>query len=79
VPWSLPALRREWDQAKCDVAPWRAENSKGCYSCGLDGPARGLDAWLKSRRGERKGPPAGFPAPKGKRPRRDDRGVRGHQ
>jgi putative transposase len=70
VPWSLAALRREWNQAKGEVAPWWAENSKECYSCGLDGLARGLDAWLKSRNGERKGPKMGFPQPKGKRARR---------
>ena len=28
VPWTLPALRREWNRAKHDVAPWWAENSK---------------------------------------------------
>jgi putative transposase len=28
VPWSLPALRREWNAAKGQVAPWWAENSK---------------------------------------------------
>jgi putative transposase len=73
VPWSLAGLRREWNQAKGEVAPWWAENSKECYSCGLDGLARGLDAWSKSRRGERKGPPAGFPRPKGKGSRRSFR------
>jgi putative transposase len=69
VPWSLAALRREWNQAKGEVAPWWAENSKECYSSGLDGLARGLDAWSKSRNGERKGPKMGFPQPKGKRSR----------
>ena len=28
VPWTLPELRREWNQAKRQVAPWWAENSK---------------------------------------------------
>ena len=28
VPWALPALRREWNRAKHQVAPWWAENSK---------------------------------------------------
>jgi putative transposase len=77
VPWSLPALRREWNRAKGAVAPWWAENSKECYSSGLDGPARGLDAWLKSRRGERNGPLVGFPRPKGKRSRRSFRVTTG--
>jgi putative transposase len=73
VPWSLAALRREWNRAKGEVAPWWAGNSKECYSSGLDGLARGLDAWLKSRNGERKGPKMGFPQPKGKRARRSFR------
>src|SRR6266540_760487 len=28
VPWTLPALRREWNRAKHQVAPWWRENSK---------------------------------------------------
>lgn len=66
VPWSLPALRREWNRAKGEVVPWWAENSKECYSSGLDGLARGLDAWSKSRRGERKGRRPAFLSPRGK-------------
>jgi Helix-turn-helix domain len=33
VPWTLPELRREWNRAKHDVAPWWRENSKEAYSC----------------------------------------------
>jgi putative transposase len=73
VPWSLAALRREWNQAKAQVAPWWAENSKECCSSGPDGLARGLGAWLKSRNGERKGPKMGFPRPRAKRSRRSFR------
>ena len=36
VPWTLPRLRREWNLAKSDVAPWWEENSKEAYSSGLD-------------------------------------------
>ncbi len=61
VPWSLPALRREWNQAKAEVAPWWQENSKEAYSSGLDGLARALQAWSESRAGKRAGPPIGFP------------------
>jgi putative transposase len=42
VPWTLPALRWEWNRAKHQVAPWWAENSKEAYSSGLDGLARAL-------------------------------------
>lgn len=61
VPWSLPALRREWNAAKAEVAPWWAENSKEAYNSGLDALARALDGWSKSRRGQRKGRRVGFP------------------
>ena len=55
LPWTLAALRREGYQAKAGVAPWWAENSKECYSSGLDALARGLDAWSKSRWRQAKG------------------------
>ncbi|MED5815859.1 helix-turn-helix domain-containing protein, partial [Mycolicibacterium sp. 050232] len=61
VGWSLPALRKVWNQRKVSCAPWWGENSKEAYNTGLDGLARGLDAWSKSRKGERKGPVVGFP------------------
>ena len=83
VPWSLPALRREWNRAKGAVAPWWAQNSKECYSCGLDGLARGLEAWSKSRRGERQGAAGRFSAAEGETVAAqfpgEYRGVRGHR
>jgi transposase len=77
VPWTLPALRRPWNRAKAEVAPWWAENSKECYSSGLDALARGLDAWSKSRRGTRKGRRVGFPRFKAKHARRSFRVTTG--
>lgn len=59
--WSLPALRKVWNQRKARCAPWWGENSKEAYNTGLDGLARGLEAWSASRRGQRAGKPAGFP------------------
>ncbi len=61
VPWSLAALRREFNADKQRVAPWWAENSKEAYSSGLDALSRALDAWAKSRRGTRRGRRVGFP------------------
>jgi putative transposase len=61
VPWSLPELRREWNQAKQEAAPWWAENSKECYSSGLDALARALKNWADSRKGRRAGARVGFP------------------
>jgi putative transposase len=48
VPWTLPELRREWNRAKNEVAPWWPENSKEAYSSGLDGLARALRNWSDS-------------------------------
>jgi putative transposase len=70
VPWTLPALRREWNCAKHQVAPWWAENSKEAYSSGLDGLARALKNWADSRHGRRSGRLVGFPRFK-QRGRRD--------
>jgi putative transposase len=70
VPWTLPALRREWNRAKHQVAPWWADNSKEAYSSGLDGLARALKNFTASRHGLRKGRPVGFPRFK-RRGRRD--------
>lgn len=61
IPWSLPALRRRWNAAKAEVAPWWAENSKEAYSSGLDALARALGGFFDSRSGERKGRRVGFP------------------
>jgi len=64
--WTLPALRKTWNSRKHVVAPWWGENSKEAYNSGLDALARGLDAWTRSRRGERAGAPVGFPRFKSK-------------
>lgn len=61
VPWSLPALRRQWNREKDEVAPWWAENSKEAYNSGLDALARALKAFFGSRSGERNGRAMGFP------------------
>lgn len=60
VPWSLPALRREWNREKAGAAPWWAESSKEAYSSGLDALARALEGFSKAKSGERAGA-IGFP------------------
>ena len=77
LSWSLAGLRKEWNRRKDDVAPWWAENSKEAYSTGLDALARGLDAWDKSRKGQRAGAAAGFPKFKSARSRRSVRFTTG--
>jgi putative transposase len=71
LPWTLLDLRREWNRAKDQAAPWWGENSKEAYSSGLDGLARALKNWSDSRRGCRKGRSVGFPRFKKKGRSRD--------
>ncbi|HEX4704199.1 MAG TPA: IS607 family element RNA-guided endonuclease TnpB [Pseudonocardiaceae bacterium] len=59
--WNLPALRRAWNAAKGDVAPWWGECSKESYNTGLDGVARALKNFSESKSGARKGRRVGFP------------------
>jgi len=66
VPWTLPALRLEWNRAKHQVAPWWRENSKEAYSSGLDALARALKNWAESKAGRRNGRRVGFPRRKRK-------------
>jgi putative transposase len=66
VPWTLAQLRKEWNAAKDQVAAWWSECSKEAFSSGLADLAAALDAWAKSRRGERKGRRVGFPRFKAK-------------
>ncbi|CAI7977942.1 transposase [Frankia sp. Hr75.2] len=61
VPWTLPALRRAWNAAKNEAAPWWSACSKEAYSSGLDQLARGLKNFTDSRTGKRKGKRVGFP------------------
>ncbi|MEW2331725.1 IS607 family element RNA-guided endonuclease TnpB [Micromonospora chersina] len=67
VSWTLPALRKAWNAAKAEVAPWWAECSKEAFNTGLDALARGLKNWADSRAGKRAGRPVRFPRFKSRR------------
>ena len=72
LPWTLPALRRAWSQAKAEVAPWWAENSKEAYNSWLDALARVLwDTFSEhvddTDGGHGKGPTTKRPKPPGGR------------
>lgn len=69
VNWSAYSLRKSWNQAKHEAAPWWSENSKEAYASGLANLATALDIWNKSRRGQRVGRKLGFPRFKSKRGR----------
>jgi putative transposase len=77
VPWTLPALRREWNRDKHVVAPWWKENSKESYSSGLDALARALKNFSESKRGTRTGASVGFPHRKKRWARRSCRFTTG--
>ncbi|MFH8394049.1 IS607 family element RNA-guided endonuclease TnpB [Streptomyces sp. NPDC018036] len=69
-PWSLPALRKEFNQAKKTdprFAAWWQENSKEAYSTGLSNASAAFDNYAKSKNGKRKGARMGTPRFKSKR------------
>ncbi|WP_339135061.1 hypothetical protein WJM95_34730 [Streptomyces sp. f51] len=69
-PWSLPTLRKEFNQAKKTgprfAAGWK-ENSKEAYSTGLANASAAFDNYAKSKNGKRKGARMGTPRFKSKR------------
>jgi putative transposase len=71
VPWDLPALRKAWNQAKHEVAPWWPVCSKEAYSNGIADLVTALTAWSAFKHGRCKRTRVGFPRFK---IRRRDRG-----
>lgn len=67
LSWSLAGLRKAWNTAKPEVAPWWGKVSKEAFNTGLDALARGLKNWADSRSGKRAGRPVGFPRFKSRR------------
>jgi len=65
--WSLYSLRKAWNQAKNEAAPWWPACSKEAFNTGLDQLARALKNWSDSRGGKRAGRRMGFPRFKSKR------------
>ena len=35
LAWTLPTLRKAWNQSKAEVAPWWSSCSKDAYACGI--------------------------------------------
>jgi putative transposase len=67
ISWSMYSMRKAWNQAKDEVAPWWPECSKEAYASGLERLATALGNWQDSKKGRRKGPRMGFPRFKSKR------------
>jgi putative transposase len=61
MSWSAYSLRRDWNAAKGETAPWWAENSKEAYASGLVNLSVALKNWRESKTGERQGRKVGFP------------------
>jgi putative transposase len=59
--WSLPAIRRQWNQAKDGVAPWWRCCSKECYASGIADLVAALHNWSDAQAGRRAGGPVSFP------------------
>ena len=67
--WSMPALRRWWNEWKREIAPWWNENSKEAYNTGLQSLSDAFSNYFDSRSGTRKGRRMGWPRrAKGRRP-----------
>ncbi len=71
LAWSLPALRKQWNQAKDQVAPWWRACSKEAYASGIADLVAALHNWSDAKHGRRSGARVGFPRFK---TRRRDRG-----
>ena len=77
VPWSLAALRREWNRTKDEVAPWWRSNSKEAANTGLFCLSVALKARVDSKKGRRKGARVGFPVFKKRHAKRSCRFTTG--
>ncbi|GAA4263663.1 IS607 family element RNA-guided endonuclease TnpB [Dactylosporangium darangshiense] len=75
--WSLPDLRRTWNEIKQWVAPWWAACSKEAFNTGLANLSAALGNWHAWRTGTRKGRRMGWPRPKRKHARRSARFTTG--
>ena len=60
LAWNLYTLRREWNQAKHQVAPWWRECSKEAYACGIADLVAALHNWSEAKHA-RGGRRVGFP------------------
>jgi transposase len=66
--WSMYSMRKAWNGAQAEVAPWRTECSKEAYSTGLGQLARALRNWSDAKLGKCPGLRSGFRRVKSKRP-----------
>ncbi|MFB9185008.1 IS607 family element RNA-guided endonuclease TnpB [Dactylosporangium sucinum] len=75
--WSLPDLRRTWNDVKQWVAPWWSECSKEAFNTGLANLSAALGNWHASRTAARNGRRMGWPRTKRKHAKRSARFTTG--
>jgi putative transposase len=61
LAWNLYELRRTWNQAKQQVAPWWRACSKEAYASGIADLVVALQNWSDAKHGNRAGGRVGFP------------------
>jgi putative transposase len=61
LAWNFYELRRTWNQAKHQVAPWWRACSKEAYASGIADLVQALGNWQDAKAGRRGGPRVGFP------------------
>jgi putative transposase len=61
LAWDAYALRKQWNQAKHQVAPWWRACSKEAYASGIADLVQALRNWSDAKAGRRSGPRVGFP------------------
>ena len=62
LPWDFYALRKRWNQAKHQLAPWWRCASKEAYASGIADLVAALGNWSDAKAGRRAGVGWGFPA-----------------
>jgi putative transposase len=67
LAWDFYELRRAWNQAKDQVAPWWRCSSKEVYAAGIADLVTALGSWSDAKAGRRAGRPVGFPRFKARR------------
>jgi putative transposase len=61
LTWNFYELRKAWNQAKQDVAPWWRSTSEEAYASGIADLVAGLHNWSDAKAGRHKGARVGFP------------------
>jgi putative transposase len=61
LAWNFYELRKAWNKAKHEVAPWWRCTSKQAYASGITDLVVGLHNWSEAKAGRRNGARMGFP------------------